>query len=544
LTGSASTLPEAVTEATSDARTVQILRRDGTYDSLSHQEIVARARQVAGGLIRVGAASRLAAVATTSLEFVVLALGILLSGSTLVVLAPPQFGASRKRWGEALATQMRVARATLIAQEGTVPPGIHDAVAFSGLPRVEPTDLPSLVPEAHDVISFSSGTTGAQKGIVTSHAARFARWEAATSAGLAASTTDEVSVSWMPLSAWTLFHGVFYPLASRSSAVLIPPRVFSADPLSWLQAISDRGGVRGSASASLYATLARALTSTDRKFDLSTWSRAVIGNERIDLATVDRFTEAARPHGFDPEAWRPLYGTTELGGLTTTPPGERIHVDHVSGEALTAGLATPSGPSEKNQETEIALVSVGRVRPSVSLRIEDEVGAPVADRTIGEIVAGGPGTMSGYLLEDGTIEEVESGALLRTGDLGYLAEERLFVTGRRKNIVIIRGRNYACEDLELVVERAAGRDIARCAVIGISSERGEDVVLVAELRHTGERGTVSPGLRQALFSSFGVSPREIALVPKGALPVTSTLKIDRTGTKAAYERGDYDPYIC
>lgn len=515
-----------------------IISRSGRR-RITYEEIHEQAAALARGLLDagVGPGSIVASVATTSVGFVAGALGSLYAGAGLLLLHPPKVGQPREAWAEAARGQIEWTGAVLLAQ-ATDPEisGISD-LKIDELPDHGTARLPEIDPSTTCQLSFSSGTTGEPKVIVRSHRVSVIHWETHRDCRGGFDPDTDVRVGWAPLGGWGLFGDILHPMAAGVDSVMLTPATFSADPLSWIRALSESRGTCSVVSASAYGLVTKALHATSENFDLSRWRIAGITHERTDASVIDAFATAAARHGFDRRAFKPAYGNTEGGALAATPLDEGPLLDHVSARSLADGVAEPLSEGVIGVTT---LVSVGAPLPWVDLRVVDDADRPVPDRHIGEVQARGDGLMDGYLNDEEATAASFTGEWFRTGDLGYLAEGRLYITGRIKNVIIIRGRNYLSEDIEATAQAALDDPRATCAAIGIRSAKGEDLVVVIETSLEGQfRDDARERVSRATFARFGIAPREVVMQAPGSLPRTSSNKIQRHLIREKYviERG-------
>lgn len=407
-------------------------------------------------------------------------------------------------------------------------------------------DMASVRPEDPAMLQFTSGSTGDPKGVILPHRSLLANMKGI---GLAAGfTRDDVALAWLPL-----FHDmglIGHFLASTAwglPLVLMPPETFIRRPREWLKAISKYRGTCSAAPNFAYSLCAKKIKDRDLAgIDLSSWRVAFCGAEPVNPKTVTDFIARFEPYGFQPTTFFPVYGMAEMSLAATFPlPGSPPRFDRVVRHRFEqGGVAEPAPePRDSGEATDvITWVSVGRPLPEHEVRIVDAEGRPVPERHEGEIEVRGPSMMAGYYRAQVATAEAIRDGWLRTGDLGYLAEGDLFVTGRRKEIIIKSGKNLYPQDIEAAAARVDGIRAGCCAAFGVTNHaRGtEDLVLVCETRHDDpqERARLMSEVRTAVLEAIGATPDVVVLVLPGTVPKTSSGKIQRDLMRKRYMAGD------
>lgn len=378
--------------------------------------------------------------------------------------------------------------------------------------RLEEADLPCLVPdfeaasawrepnlngETLAFLQYTSGSTAAPKGVEVTHANVLANH--AMIGAAFEQTEDFTIVSWLPL-----FHDmgligtVLQGLLAGNHCVLMAPEAFLMKPLRWLRAVA-RYGARASGGPNFaYDLCARKITPQQcEELDLSGWKLAFCGAEPVRAQTLERFAAAFAPCGLAPSAFYPCYGLAEAtlfaaGGSKNAAPV----VAGFDAAQLENGRAQLARGHETNAR---ALVSCGRAWLDGEVWIVDADSlAPRAPGEIGEIWLRGPHVARGYWNSDaqtravfGAVTASGDGPFLRTGDLGFMREGELFVTGRIKDLIIIGGRNHAAGDIEATVEAShAALRAGGCAAFGMDVENSEVLAVVAEVERASLWRTV------------------------------------------------------
>jgi fatty-acyl-CoA synthase len=321
----------------------------------------------------------------------------------------------------------------------------------------------------------------------------------------------------------------------RIPAVLMSPLAFLSRPIRWLRAISEYGATLSTAPNFGYALAVKRIKPEDREgLDLSSWRVALNGAEPVHLGTMQSFRDTYAPYGFRESALLPVYGLAEASlAVTFATPGTPLHYEQVDRQRLVQGQAVPS-----SGKGAVSLVSVGAAIPGHGAVVVDSDGQPLPEREVGHIVATGPSLMQGYWQDPRATMAVLRDEYLWTGDLGYFAEGHLFVAGRAKDIILIRGSNYYAEDLEHSAEAVAGVRAGGVVAFGIYDEREarEAVVLVCETRETDreKRRWIAEQVAESVQEECGVAVDQVVLVEPGTIPKTSSGKRQRSLCKRLF----------
>ncbi|MFI6084348.1 fatty acyl-AMP ligase [Streptomyces sp. NPDC051217] len=428
-----------------------------------------------------------------------------------------------------------------------------DAPEFTRAAVVRPPAPADPDPDPQDIalLQYTSGSTGDPKGVLVSHANFLAN--VAETDELWPCEPDGTVVNWLPL-----FHdmgmlfGVVMPLWAGIPSYLMAPDSFIRRPARWLEAISRFGGTHSAAPSFAYELCVRAAAEgkTEAVGDLSRWRVAANGAEPVRWGTVQSFTDAFARHGFRPRAMCPGYGLAENTlKATGDGPDREPAVLWLSAEALREGTVEITGETAENS---LPLVSSGTTVSGTRVRIVD----PRSRRAcppgrVGEIWVSGPCVAGGYLGRPEESEhtfrarvdgESDAAGYLRTGDLGFLSDSDLYVTGRVKDVIIRQGRNHYPQDIELSAERSVpGLHPNSTAAFSVDDGTRERLVVVVEadgrvLKSTGVEA-LRDCVRRAVHDDHRLPAEEILVVRRGALPKTSSGKIQRRACKKLYEEG-------
>jgi amino acid adenylation domain-containing protein len=410
----------------------------------------------------------------------------------------------------------------------------------------EPEDKLDL--DAPAFLQYTSGSTALPKGVAVSHANLLHNERMIQEAF----RLDESSVvvSWLPLyHDMGLIGTVLQPLHCGGSCVLMPPVAFLQRPRRWLEAVSHYRGTASGGPNFAFELCVRKIPPAEREgLDLASWRVAFNGAEPVRSETLERFAEAFAPCGFDRRAFFPCYGLAEATLLVSgARPGEGVRTTRVVAAALARNEVLPAASGDDGA---LALVSSGRPAAGLqALIVDPESRVTLPEGRVGEIWVSGPSVARFYWRNPEASEsELRAtladgrGDFLRTGDLGFLRGGELYVTGRQKDLVILRGCNYYPQDLELTAERAGFAVLpGGAAAFSVDTEGEERLVLIAEAdRHALAAhpfATVAAAVREALAAEHEVALADLVLIRQGTLPRTSSGKVQRHACRNLYLQG-------
>jgi acyl-CoA synthetase (AMP-forming)/AMP-acid ligase II len=509
------------------------------------------------------------------LEFILAFFGCLYAGVIAVPAYPPRRNQSLSRL-QSIATD---AEATIVLTTSslltTLQTAAPDTLLLSDLQWVA-TDLlsealamhwqsPPITRESLAFLQYTSGSTGDPKGVMISHGNLL--HNSALIQNCFQDTPQSQGVSWLPVyHDMGLIGGVLQPIYVGAQTVLMSPVDFLQKPIRWLEAISRyRATTSGGPNFAYDLCIQKITPAQIEKLDLSHWELAFTGAEPVRADTLEKFAATFAPCGFRKSAFYPCYGMAETtlivaGGAKTAEPPV-LSVDAMSLELNQVVM------SAKPQDTDRQIVGCGQTWLDQQLLIvHPETQVPCADDQVGEIWVSGasvaqgywnrveqtteafcamPAMPSGEVPTGSTIAEANAATFLRTGDLGFLHHGELFITGRLKDMIIIRGQNHYPHDIERTVEASHEALRAGCgAAFSIDFKGAERLVVVQEVERSYLRKldetTVASSIQQAVSAQHGLDIFATVLVKTGSIPKTSSGKIRRHACRVEFLTGNLD----
>lgn len=521
------------------------VRGDGSELTVALRELLDDALRVAGGLREAGVApgTCVPLLADRSEDFQPMFWGALAAGLVPVPLAPD------------------ARRALPVWEHLGRPPVVVDAATASVVAEL-PRDARSLTldvlrrgpalrepvvagPDEVAFVQFSSGSTGAPKGVEVTHRAVLANLEQIRKAS--ALGADDVVVSWMPY-----FHDMgligthLAPLAAGAKQVKIGPLSFAKRPRVWFEvADRHRATVLSAANFALALAVRRVPDEVVARLDLSAVRLMLVGAEPIAPAVWREFARKTRPAGLDPSAAQPVYGLAEATlAVTFPPPGEVAEPLVLDRASLSRGVAVDAvvGEGAAAGGSAVELMDVGPPVAGCAVRIVDDGGAELGDRRVGHIMVRGPQLARGYHGLPGVSAETFADGWLRTGDLGFLRDGRLCVTGRHKDVLFLNGRTFHAPDMEGVAAATPGLPPGAPAVIGSTDPvtGGERVVVFLPwARPPGGAAEVLERVAARVREALLHDDVRVLALPPGAFPRTTSGKLQRQRLRERFEAGDW-----
>jgi len=392
-------------------------------------------------------------------------------------------------------------------------------------------------PDETAYLQFTSGSTKASRGVIITERALMTNMQGIVRNGLEMKPTDRAA-SWLPF-----YHDmglvglVLAPMVSQVSVDYLATRDFAIRPLQWLRLISrNRCTIAFSQPFGLKLCTLRVRESDLKELDLSCWRAAGIGAEMIRPETLRSFAEKFATAGFDERAFLPCYGLAESTLAVTfskiSKGAQSIKIDAKTLVDKKMAVRVQADGRKHNE-----FVNCGQPLPGHTVKIVDEFGEELPSFMVGSVLVHGESVMSGYFNNPKETEKaLKPGNWLDTGDIGFLFEGDLYITGRRTDVIIVNGRNIRAQDIEELAELQPEVRSREASAFGINAEDGATtIVLVIECRLTSvtERQSLISRLQQLVYMAFGVNCL-VELVPPHTLPRTSSGKLSRFAARQGF----------
>jgi len=535
--------------------------KDGEVEagSLTYQELDCQSRAIAAQLQAMGLeGERALLLYPPGLEYLAAFFGCLYAG----VIAVPAYPPRNQRNTPRILAVVKDATATIALTTTVIQARLQSLLLkhedLADLQWLTTDDLaaeatgewqpPNLGANSLAFLQYTSGSTGTPKGVMLSHGNLL--HNAAVTYELMGHSAESVFISWLPVyHDMGLIGGILQPLYGNFPCILMPPASFLQRPYRWLQAISQyRGTTSGAPNFAYELCVEKVTPEQQQSLDLSSWTVAFNGAEPVRAQTLERFAAEFATCGFHSQAFYPCYGMAEAtlmvsGGRHQEAPVvkslQKINLEHNR-------VVAADGHSVDQAQS---LVGCGQTMPQQRIVIaHPETQGHCAADEIGEIWVSGPSVGQGYWQRPEESEQTfgayladtGAGPFLRTGDLGFLHQGELFITGRAKDLIIIRGRNLYPQDIELTTERShpALRSGGGAAFV-VDEQQEERLVVVQELefRQKPDLEEVTAAIREAIAQEHEVQAYAVVLIKPGTIPKTSSGKIQRRATRAAFLAG-------
>jgi fatty-acyl-CoA synthase len=506
------------------------------HAAVTMEQLAVQSRRCAAGLARRGVkkGDLVGCLFPNSAEFLTAFFAILRLGAVPTALPLPGSAAAMLEFGRRIQNILRdgnirhvVVHKRFIEMAALAPPGI--TTMEYGEQLADDARLPARSHGADDLafIQYTSGSTSAPKGVALSHANIVAGLRAIVE-GSKLSVADIVA-QWLPLYHDMGLFGMLAALSSGATVCVWPPTAFIRNPGKWLRDFSNIAATVYTGPNFSYEYLLENVSESElTELDLRPWRVAFNGAESINAHSMTRFIEYFGRAGFRPEAMFNVYGLAEATLAVTFPPlGRPPRVQWVDRDVLSnenkVKLVDRHVPCARG------VVAVGQAVLGHEVRICSEAGERLGDGSVGEIQVRGPAVMRGYLNKPEITRETFQDDWLRTGDMGYMFDADLYVTGRQKELIIVRGENYYPQDVEMALQEVPDIYRNRCVAVAISDEQGERLSVLAEtsLDQHDALAALAGRVRATIAKRLGLASIDIHLLKRRSLQRTTSGKYQR-----------------
>ncbi len=527
----------------------------------SYSDILDRIKTSAATLQQSGVkpGDRVAVILPTSIQFFDAFLGAQLAGGVPTALYPPFRLGKLDEYFARLREMLNRVGARYLITDSRIKKLLGSATTVESLAKVfdakelcesasaKPSDWKMVDIKEDDPVflQFSSGTTLKPKAVQVSHVNLIENLK------MMGNTLDAVyrdgteadrgCVSWLPLYhdmglVGCLYLGLSYP----ATITYMGPEMFVGFPAMWLQAMSKYKAVISTAPNFAYGLCLHKVKDKEMEgVDLSNWLLALNGAEPIDTDTMNRFAERFARWGFRKDALTPVYGLAEAGlGVTFSTIGQEPIVVEFDRDLLSTEGRAARGTGRK-------LPSVGKPLPGLSVEIRDPEGIAVPETWVGRIFVSGPSITKGYYNDpEMTADILGADGWLNTGDLGFFFEGNLYIAGRAKDLIILRGRNYAPQEFEDPLYELEGIRLGCSVAVSSTVEgQGEQLIILAEKDARSDRKDeeVAADIRARLLATVSMEPWHVEMLEPGTLPRTSSGKLRRSEALRQFLAGELTP---
>ena len=525
-------------------------RKGELKDVLPYAELRTRALAQARRLLqlRLSRGDRVALVGETTADFVTLFFACQYSGLVPVPLPAPAGLGKRDFYIHQLRNLVKTSQPKVLVSTAELVPTMQEAAGDLGLQflgsahsfnELAESDRPLVpsTPEEAAYIQYTSGSTQMPRGVVVTQQAVLANLQAIILHGVKVNENDRM-VSWLPY-----YHDmglvglVLVPVATQRSVDYMATSTFALRPRVWLELMSRSRGTISFAPPFGYELVARRVGSIDVSgYDLSAWRVAGVGAEMIRPETLEHFAEVLKPAGFKASSFLPCYGMAEHSlAITFSPLSEGVRCDVIDRDRLSQDKQAE--PATNNSSAK-AFVDCGTALPGHELQVRDEKGEELPERHSGTIYVRGPSMMSGYFNEpELTNQHLSADGWFNTGDVGYRVGDRLVITGRSKDLMIVNGRNIWPQDLEYIAEQQPGIRTNDALAFELTTEHAKEhtIVLIVQCRETDDvrRAALIESIRNSVRTEFSTDCHVVLVAPH-TLPRTSSGKLSRSRARLEF----------
>jgi fatty-acyl-CoA synthase len=497
---------------------------------------------------------RVAMVVPDGKDFVLSFLGAVRAGLVPVPMYPPLALGKIDAYVDAAARIIETSGARLLLTSKAIAPivwslvgrvpALEDLLLVEKLESFEDSAITATLegieiePEDPCFLQFTSGSTAEPKGVIVSHGNLVANGKAIMIDGLRSDPEVDRGVSWLPLyHDMGLIGFVIAPMINHVPVVFMPTLSFVKRPHIWMETVAKYKGTITFAPNFAFGLAAKRAHGKKLGYDLSCLRVLGCGAEPINANTMRTFMEAFAPAGLRKQAIMPCYGMAEatlaISFDDVTKPFRTTSISRSEYEQY--NLAVPNQGLDGSEVVE--LVSCGKTFPAHEVAVVNQYGAPLGEGEVGEIVVRGPSITKGYYQNEEATKALLENGWLHTGDLGFFLDGELYVSGRKKDLIILNGKNYHPQAFEWEIEQIDGIRKGNVVAFSRAGENSEELVIVAEVKENQDRQRLAAEVRNRIHETSGVRVRDVVLVDAGALPKTSSGKLQRRKTSELYFEG-------
>ena len=521
-----------------------------TYAELRSRALATARKLVSAGMKR---GDRVAVIAETGPEFMAVFFGCQYAGLVPCPMPYTMYIGGKDAYVERVAGMLRAAAACAVIttadleghiRAGAVGAGVEKVLTHEALQALPEslTKLESFRPDEVAYIQYSSGSTSEPKGVLITQKAIMANTQGILCDGLRITKGDR-AFSWLPL-----YHDMglvgfcLAPMMGQVAVDYISTPSFARRPALWLRLMSENRSTVSYSPSFGYDLAARRINGEAVTLDLSNWRAAGIGGDMVRADVLKQFGDALSVAGFDHNAFMPSYGMAESTlAVSFSDVSRPIRIDTVDKFAYkNSGCAIPAGEAQ-DKDAVRSFVVCGKPLPGHEMVVRNESGKELKDREIGHIFVKGPSLMSGYYHNAQATEAViAADGFLATGDMGYMLDGEIVITGRAKDLILHNGRNIWPQDIVWAAEQVVPLKSGDVAAFAVEGEDGDDdVVVLVQCRLTtdAEIEKLRREVSAVVHHSAGVECA-IVLVPPKSLPFTSSGKLSRAGAKQKFVSGE------
>jgi len=511
---------------------------------LTYKTLRDKARDLSIRLLSLGVArgDHVAIIADTTPEFIILFFACRYAGLVPFAMPVPVNLGSHQIYVQQLRGMLNISNASIAVANKEYISFLEEAT--NGLETIRWTGTPEQIenlnstesgiqknePDEVAYLQFTSGSTRAPQGVIITEKAVMANLQGIVRHGLTIYPEDRCA-SWLPFyHDMGLIGLVLSPLVSQLSVDFLRTRDFAVRPIQWLRLISrNRSTIAFCPPFGLELCAMRVRSADLEGLDLSSWRVAGIGAEMIRPETLKNFAKRFESVGFNPNAFLPCYGLAEASlAVTFSKIGSGLEEMSIDTDILASRGVAVKVEADGRKHNEF--VNCGKALPGHSVSVVDEKGQSLPDMRVGRVMLQGPSIMSGYINDPETTRQIlKADNWMDTGDLGFISDGNLYLTGRHKDIIIINGRNIRAQDIEEIAEQQSELRTRETSAFSVIDANGAlTVVLVIECRLSSveERQALTHRLQRQVYSAFGVHCL-VELVPPHTLPRTSSGKLSR-----------------